>query len=263
MDDNKKLVVNKALRIVDIDAVNFDRSYQRDLKRKHKVIAREFDEEALGLPLVAERADGTLWVVDGQQRIAALKLVGRGRFRAEVFASQGPEHEARVFKLVNLNRTRLSAQEEMKSLLASQDPEAVSIRQVVETCGYRLSLSKSGGGSKSDEVAARQLTCVGTLRAAAKGAFGLQSIAFALRVAEQAWPGDRYGTNGAILGALTMFYKRRDGQVDRDRLVARLGKTTPKTIIYTAGQMALHGKRELAAVEVIDRLYQKRVRVAK
>lgn len=256
----KKLVVNKALRIVNINSVNYDPAYQRDLKRKHKVIARDFDEEALGLPLIAERADGSLWAVDGQQRIAALKLIGRDRFRAEVFSSQGPEHEARVFKLVNLNRTRLSSQEEMQALLTSGDPEALSIKQVVDNLGYKLSLSKSGGGSKSDAIAAKQLTCVGALREAAKGELGLKSIDFALRVADAAWPGDRHGTNGGILGALVLFYKRRNGDVDLDRLVTKLAKTPPKNILYTAGQMALSGKRELGAAEVIERLYQKRGR---
>ena len=95
--DRKMLTTERALRIVAVADLQVDPSYQRCVKPNHKKIARDFDPNALGVPLVGQREDHSLWIVDGQQRVEALKLLGKVNVRVEVFASKGPEHEAHVF----------------------------------------------------------------------------------------------------------------------------------------------------------------------
>jgi hypothetical protein len=71
------LVVKSALRVVKLSDLSVDQSYQREVKSGHKSIVSDFNEEALGVPLVGQRSDGSLWIVDGLQRVTALKKLGR------------------------------------------------------------------------------------------------------------------------------------------------------------------------------------------
>lgn len=252
----RALVKHKATRLVNLEQLNVDPSYQREVKKKHNKIVAEFDETALGVPLIGEREDGSLWIVDGLQRVTALKKLGWREVKAEVFHSNGPEHEALIFKLVNLNRTRLTPVEEFRSLLAAQDAVAWRIKETVEAAGYRLKLNRAGK-SDSGEVAAKQLTCVSILRIVAKDC-GIASISFALAMIDKAWPGDRYGSNGYLIAGLCYFYKNNDGVVDEDRLVPRLMLTTPQRILTVASTRYLGGSKWFSVGEVVAEYYRKR-----
>lgn len=259
---NKRTVVKSALKIVPVANLQVDPSYQRDVKAKHKRIVADFNEEALGIPLVGEREDGGLWIVDGLQRITALKKLGRKDVRAEVFASRGPEHEAEVFKLVNLNRTKLTSAEQFRAMLTCHDELSWKIKEAVESCGYKIVLGKTGSkGGNADEQASFQLTCISTLVTMADR-HGVDPIKFALNCIKESWPNDRMGTNNGIVSGLGCFYRRNDGVVDLERLIPRLQTATPHKIIYAANQATLSNNRVDAIADVLEKLYRKRLKKA-
>ena len=253
---SKRTVVKGALKVLKIADLQVDPSYQREVKAKHKKIVAEFNAEALGIPVVGERSDGSLWIVDGLQRITALKLLEKRDVRAEVFASRGAEHEAEVFKLINMNRTKLSPTEEFRALLTAHDEAAWRIKNVCEANGFAVVLSKTTG--RNPDKASTELTCINTLRHA-EAEHGTESIEFALKVAKAAWPGDPLGTYHYIIGGLVIFFARHDSVVDMERLVPRLGTTTPQKIIYTAHQMTIGtGGRGGQVADIIEKFYRKR-----
>lgn len=256
---SKRTVVKGALRVLRLDTLQADDSYQRPVKARHKRIVTDFNEEALGVPLIGERADGSLWIVDGLQRVTALRKLGKREVRAEVFASRGPEHEAEVFKLVNLNRTRLLPTEEFRALLTSHDEQAWKLKQVVEECGFRMVLGKTSSRDRSGigKQAALELTCTSTLLQINKR-WGLEPIRFALTVIPQAWPGDPQGSRHDILGGLATYHHRQNGIVDLDRLLPRLRGVTAQKVLYTAKQMTLSNNMWESVADVIDRLNRKR-----
>lgn len=261
----QRLVTKSALRVVELERLQTDSSYQREVKAKHKKIVSEFNEDALGIPLVGEREDGSLWIVDGLQRKTALVKMGRKTVRAEVFASRGPEHEAEVFKLVNLNRTKLNQGEQFKALLAAHDPTAWEIKKVVEECGYTLTLSATGmtgkrraGGMTNDDKASKQVSCFNTLRWAYQYC-GIESIRFALTVVDKAWPGDRLNTYQIMFGGLCVFYQRRDGVVDLDRLIPRMQSVTAQKVLYAASQNQIGNSKQQAVADVMEKVYNKRL----
>src|SRR5262249_39485041 len=100
----ERLGVKAAVREGPLEMLKSDPTYQRDVKRGHKKIVADFNETALGVPLVGEREKGTLWIVDGLQRITALRKLNWTHVKAEVFASKGPEHEAEIYRIINGNR---------------------------------------------------------------------------------------------------------------------------------------------------------------
>ncbi len=255
----KRLVVKSALRVVDIDTLNVDPAYQRDVKPKHKKIVADFQEEALGIPMVGEREDGTLWIVDGLQRITALKKLGRKNLRADVFNSRGVEHEAEVYKRINMDRTKLTPGEVFKSLLAGHDKMAWEIKECVESCGYLLQLS--GGGNNKKKQNAREVNCINTLVREYREN-GIEGIRFALLTAKEAWPDDRMGVHNSMMGGLCTFYARNQGVVDLERLYPRLkGRDiTPHKILYAANSASLGNNLWHAVADVIEKIYRKRQR---
>ena len=140
----ERLVKESKLRIVTLSTLHTNPTYQREVKTKHRKIVAEFDEDSLGVPLIGERSDGSLWIVDGQQRITALRKLGWTEVRANVFRSDGPVHEAQVFKRVNLDRTALKPVEQFKARLTAQDEIALNIVAAVEAEGFRVALSNPG-----------------------------------------------------------------------------------------------------------------------
>lgn len=253
----KMLTSKSALRVVRVADIRFDPAYQRGEVQGHKKIVAEFDEHALGIPLVGQREDGTLWGVDGRQRLTALKKLGRETVRAEVFVSQGPEHEAQVFKLVNAGRTKLMPADLFKAKLTAGDADAWAIHEAVKGAGFRLDFTRQRKTHTAE--AWRGVTAFSTLERVykmGKGA-GAERIARILLVAGEAWPGDTFATNSDVLGGLGQFYADRgDEMVDDQRLADRLRTTTPAKIIYSAGLGV--GGRHANVSAVVAKLYAKR-----
>lgn len=258
---HEKLVVKSALKVLKLDQVelNVDPSYQRDVKAKHKKIVAEYNEEAFGIPLIGEREDGGLWIVDGLQRITAKRKLGHRELRAEVFNSKGPEHEAEVFKLVNLNRTKLSAWEEFKALLTAGDELAWSVKNVVEKCGFRVVQGYTTNAPMEQQ--ARYITGVATMMQLTKH-HGPEPLEFTLRTVKEAWPGDKLAVNNRIIYGMTNFFVVRERVVDEERLVERMRKTTPAKVLYTAAQMVNIGSGGGGSqvTAIIEKLYTKRMK---
>jgi hypothetical protein len=247
--DLKKLVTKAAIRRVPIDVLAVDPSYQREVKAGHKKIVADFDETAFGVPLIGEREDCTLWIVDGLQRITAIKKLGQDVVRCEVFASKGPEHEAQVFKLINLDRTRLRPIEEFKALLTAHDEEAWKIKTAVESCGFSIKEGRNG--------AYTVLQCVNTLKRMLKY-HKEEGIKFALNTTKEAWPEDMLGIYSELLEGLGIFFTQQKGLVDQERLIPRLQTTTPHKILYAARLASAGGPTTTNVYDVIVKLYRKR-----
>jgi len=253
----ERLVQKAALRILDLTDLGVDPSYQREVKSAHKRIVADFDEQALGIPLVGERSDGTLWIVDGQQRVVALKKLGKTKVRAEVFASEGPEHEARVFKLVNMNRVKLQAREQFKALLTAHDEEAWAVKETVEAAGFKIS---NKAGKRQEEANSKHLACVSTLVQCYREC-GPEALRFALRAVDEAWPGDPLSVGGKLLNGLCLFHKAKGELLDVQKIITRMKQTTPYKVLYKAAQISMGsaGKgHSYAVAEVLEQLYKKR-----
>ena len=250
----KRLVVKSAIRMVQLDKVQFDETYQRDVKAGHRKIVAGFRQEALGTPLIGEREDGSLWGVDGRQRITALIKLGKREVRAEVFASRGSQHEAEVFKAINLNRTKLNNAEQFKARLAANDEQAHELKKACEECGYTIVMGRS-----PRESGANQLTAISTMVSIQEECKSVEPIKFALRMASRCWPGDRLGIHNSMIMGLSLYYRSKKGIVDEDYLFPRLARATPHKILYAAGQATIGNNLREAVRDQIEKLVKKRL----
>lgn len=130
---------------VDIDELKIDYTYQRrEVSEKNTLtIARDFTWSAFGSIVVMQRGDGSMWIVDGQQRYLAAKR--RGDIKSVpcvILQSSGIKDEARAFKLLNQNRKAVSStQKFITSVVGGIEPEK-SIAEWLESIG--LSVTNNG-----------------------------------------------------------------------------------------------------------------------
>jgi len=106
---------------------------------KAKDIVKNFDVIAFRDLLVGKRNDGQLYAVDGQtRRHAALdKNLKMSSVWCSVFNSDGPEHEAEIFRKAN-GQTGISLRDKVKALVAEKDPETLKMKEIVENAGFEL-----------------------------------------------------------------------------------------------------------------------------
>lgn len=208
-----------AALLIPVDQLNVDQSYQREddasLRRRAERYASEWDPYQLGELHVAERADGTYWVVDGQTRLLAARLRGIQNLRCFVVRGLDHEGEASLFRKLNKNRTVVGAWGDFRAALTARDPAALSIAEVVESCGFAI--GRSGGG--------RTIKAVGTLQKVHQvGGPGL--LRSALTAIAEAWDGDKDAAESLAINGVSSFLHQYQAHpaFSRERLIEVLSK---------------------------------------
>lgn len=202
-------------RKIHVNELQVAEAYQRTIvPAQVKRIARELDADAFGSLTVGERADGSLWVVDGLQRVTAAKQIGIEMVPCDVFMSSGPEHEARVFRLKNKHRTNVSATALFRAQLTEGDPQSVEIAEVIRAAGLRLRLDDAPLRGWPDVKAVRSVE-------RAYGRVGGDGLATVLRILSEAWAGEKDALQGDMIDGLAIFVKKHPEFSER-RLVEKL-----------------------------------------
>jgi len=135
------------MRSLRIDDLRIDDSYQRPevSAQNTKRIAKDFRWSSFGVPIVMERKNGSLWVVDGQQRLLAAKLRGIKTASCLVFKSRSVAHEA--VAVIDLNTHRKAFHPIYKfhaAVSAKLNPEFDINNWVVEN-GFRVENAHKDG----------------------------------------------------------------------------------------------------------------------
>lgn len=221
--------------------LNVDARYQRKLIPSHvKAIVRDFDPIYLGLPDVSEREDGTLWVMDGQNRLAATRIyLGDGwekqHVECLVYSGMGLEDEAAFFNMRNKTK-QLTPWAKFKSRLTAGDKIAKDIVKIASDAGFTVA---DGSGLRC--VVALEWVYSGVK--AHNAADGPKNLARTLAVMAKSWGTKPPYANGDLVYGLGMFLERYNGEIEIPRLVAKLAS-------LTGGIYGLLGKaRTLRSVE--------------
>jgi len=129
--------------------------YQRPIRQVWlRKLIREFDPSLVGKIDVAER-DGHYYVTDGQHRVEAMRVTFAGDdrlVRCDVRMVETAEEQARLFVMLNTARAPLRNYEIFRARLASGDPDALVMVEVLAEYGFRPNLTSNGsmtGGTTS------------------------------------------------------------------------------------------------------------------
>lgn len=142
------------LRSLDKRLLNVDReNYQRTRNEKKVLdVARAFSWIAFGALTVAEREDGSLWIVDGQHRHeGAMKRNDVTMVPCVVYRVEALKEEAQGFLDINVGRKPLTTADTHKARVATGDPDSLLLEEIATRHGYRV-----GAGHQPDS-----LRCVG------------------------------------------------------------------------------------------------------
>lgn len=253
------------VRIVVLASINIRPPYQRTIVRQEvRSIVRSFDKDAVGTLTVGERADGSLWLVDGQQRLTAMLQLGIIEWKCDVFKSDGQAHEARVFVIKNTNRTKVSAGAIFRAALIEGAEDCVDINRLVESCGLRLDLD--GVGSHWPNVKA--------IRAVQRvySRYGADILERSLNAIASSWPENEDGLRGDSIEGVATFLAKAvaiDGSsegVKDEVLVKQLRKRNPLDILTfatSAKKMVSSSTKHRLVAEVIAETYNHRLRTGK
>lgn len=227
--------------------------YQRAVKPHSRCIAANFCPEAAGVLMIGRRDDGTLWIVDGQQRSDAMKKRGISRWPAIIFASEGRRHESRVFNVVNSpeGRKGLSWREIWKSKKCEEDPVILRAEEMLAAHGLRLGNGHGTAGVRN------HLTCYALVYRQVKWGRP-EDLDEALRIVTTAWPGFGEALTHTMLAAVIRVITGFRGKVDVKRLIAVLKNVSPVKVMEEASK-GLTGYMVVRVVKILLRRYNSRL----
>lgn len=197
--------------------IGVDYTYQRPIIREHvNDIARTFDPDKVGAIVVSGRADGSYWVLDGQHRIAAMRLIGYDDpVQCVVYSGLSIKREATMFA-AQADARRVPPIYLYQAKVASGDARYMAVDAIVRAVGYEVTLQRRGPDVIQSPQALFTIYNEG----------GADQLEYILTLLADVWAGaDTTPPAHVILGLhyLTMRYRGYD--LDVDRLVDVIRKT--------------------------------------
>ncbi len=127
---------------VPLDLLQIDKDYQREIGTKVHRIVTEYDPNKMRAGLVSYR-DNQFWLIDGQNRCAALRIMGMQTMCCEYVEGLTKSEEAALFVAQNDNVTKLNPSEKINGrALNPSDTFAITIKELCDK--YQLTYGKRG-----------------------------------------------------------------------------------------------------------------------
>lgn len=220
--------VPPTLEWVPVERLQVDPAYQRavDGPQSRKIVSGMIKgwDWALCQPLVvSRRADGGLFVLDGQHRHrGAFERGDIPHLPCVILSNVDQAGEAETFVALNTKRQRLSQSDIYLGLLAAGDAEAVRVAELLAETGWRQVRT-----SNTDRWDPGELNC-GPMLVKAMKTHGEAAVRNALAALGEAYAGRVVTCSGTLLRALLNIY--RDGDLngeDPDAFIEALGESDP------------------------------------
>ncbi|WP_408585956.1 hypothetical protein [Novosphingobium sp.] len=241
-----------SLEQVPIGLLHVDPTYQRatDSPASRSLIVgmvKKWDWSLCQPIVCARRADGTLWILDGQHRHAGARERGDIAFLpCVILSSLDHAGEARTFVELNTRRQKLSQGQIFHGQLAAGDPHARTVQQLVEETGWRVRLH-----SNAASFSAGDLECAPMMVKVVQ-AKGPNPVRFALAVLRAAYPDKPVRSSATLLKALFDVFDQMPPEMTAATLVDAIG-AVPSTEWITRGVMLAEQDRTLSQVGAVAR----------
>lgn len=199
-----------------------DPTYQRSIEagESQTLIRRiaQFWNWDLCQPLVVSRRDdGALYVIDGQHRLEAAKLRGDiAQLPCVIVAYASAADEAASFVHLNQQRRPLIALDLFRAAIASEDPEALAVRDEIAKAGLSLAPHMTAAAWKVGMIG----NVGGLLRVARQ--YGMARLGTSLRAMALGFEGQVLRYAGTVFPGIAAVVGEQCDNLDFDRLVATL-----------------------------------------
>lgn len=218
------------LRMLHKDVLVVDMTYQRDVTAaKVTAITGAWSYMACGALVVAER-NGTFYVIDGGNRLAAAKRRSDIKhLPCVVFQTAGAKEEARGFLDVNTGRKPVNAVVKHKALLAAGDETALFVQKLCERNGLVPQYTAQAPGT---------IRCVSWLVTRARE--DREALARVLELAAELSARDAVPVAEKLLDGLWHVHKKCGAGLDDKRLRARIREKTATELVEGANRAAAY-----------------------
>lgn len=192
---------------------------QRDVTSLQESIAKNFDQRAFGVIHVFRR-NGKLYILDGQNRTGALKLMNcNGGYQVPCIdhGAITDAEAAAIFQDVNTFKG-LKAYNIFMSAWMRGEPDQRTIVEIVENEGLTI----APGGQDGSIQAVKALEWVH--RPNPKGEPDAAALHRTLHTIVGAWGQDRRAMHGSIITGIGRVYLRDKDRVNDDEMVSKLAR---------------------------------------
>ena len=202
---------------------------------KARKIAQDFEPRSVGRLIVNRRADGVVWLIDGQHRAHAMRQKGITLALCSVFDGLSLQEEARLWVKYNGHHMPRGLALYHGALMAGEQ-ESTEIDRIVQAHGYYV--PRSSGATGAAAIAA-----VGALQYIYRRGSSA-GLSLVLQIVREVWPGDPHAVDGKVLQGLFVFANAYRDEFTLKRLTTRLSHT-PLAVIYrqAAAQTSAWGGR--------------------
>lgn len=220
MAKQKSVAHGSTFRHVLISDVTVDPEAQRTVSLAWvKAHIQKFDPEQLGYIVVNRRANGKLFIIDGQHRVELLRAVGWGDqlVHSEYFDGLTQAQEAALFNSRN-DRKSVSPVDKFRIGVIAGDPIACDINRIVNE--HKLVVSNQVNVGRVVAVKALQRVYNGGGIVSEKE--GPTALANTLKVIVLAWGDQPSSLNGKIIEGVGLMQLRYNGKFQQKALVEKL-----------------------------------------
>lgn len=201
-------------RQVYVNNLKTDMSYQSPVSDSQvRKITKNFDPQKLHTIVVNKRENGSLYIIDGQHRVEALKELGIPMIDATVHEGLTVEEEAEMYYGVN-DRPAKSPNSKGKSLLRFGDIDAIQIEEAVSNVGLKIDYDKK---LKTDGY----ITAYAALQSIHKK-YGQGLLEITLEIIKRAYGTDRKNYQAFIMKGMADFVSTYGNKIDVNHLINRL-----------------------------------------
>lgn len=235
-----------------IASLHFDKTYQRDLRAHFaQKLAQNWEQQATQLPTVSRRSNGSLYVINGQHRIAAATLLGLTEVTCIVVTGLSRQQEADLRLHTNVSLGE-SALERFQAKVAANHPDAVEILEICNRFDTQINTTPNAS------TGLNSITSVEDLYAKDKGI----TLVRVFEILRDTWGeiSPKYAT-AHMMKALAWFMEVHDGDYNRGRLVERLRVVGPSALdrIMRNHRAAMGGSMWLNQYRAIVEIYNDRM----
>jgi len=213
-------------------------------KAQAEEYAADFDIEALGYP-VLNRRDSRWYIVDGQHRIAALRLMGWGdlKLECECYYELTEQDEARLF-LERNRRRNVAPFESFRVALTAGRGRECSVNDVVTAVDMRVARGNTPGN-----IAAV------TALLAVYDRGGAKTLQRALVILRDAYASNHLALTSEVIQGLGLVCQRYNGAFDDDVAIQKLSRASLTALLTQATvlrKQTSRPKAECLAAAVVD-----------
>jgi hypothetical protein len=230
-----------------------DYSYQhRPYASAIEALNKDFQEAHSGFILVNQRADGSMWILDGQTRHAVHQLRGIRWIRAEMLHGLTQADEAEVYLLKCINAKRMPVDFFLAEYIARR-PIAVLIHDVLTKRGIEIesyATTQRRRGIDTTPV----VTCVSYLKRMIHRDPSGEVLGMALDLIDDTWEYSGNSLTAIFLDAIHKILVAHADELDRKAFITKLEGHRPEELREQALLLRLGTKPQLSVGVALQRV---------